>query len=73
MSRSQKEALDIQHAKDKLQAIQEEIERVQLDHADQVAALESEYTSPPEITPCPIAPRPSDLLLQSLDLLWLPR
>ena len=72
MSRSQKEALDIQHAKDKLQAIQDELERVQTDYDDQVAALESEYSAPPEITPCPIAPRPSDLLLQSLDLLWLP-
>lgn len=73
MSRSQKEALDIQHAKDKLQAIQDELDRVQADYDDQVAALESEYSSPPEITPCPIAPRPSDLILQSLDLLWLPR
>lgn len=72
MSRSQKEALDIQHAKDKLQAIQDELDRVQTDYDDQVAALESEYSAPPEITPCPIAPRPSDLLLQSLDLLWLP-
>lgn len=72
MSRSQKEEGDIRHAQEKLQAIQDEITQAGETFEDQSAALRTEYDTPPEITPFPLAPRAADLLLQDLSLLWLP-